>query len=420
MALFLIGGLLLLLAVGVPVAFALGIVGAGAIFFFGSTSFLQLAQSQFSNLNSFVLLAIPFFVLAGNVMVQGRLAGYLYDFMRALTRSITGGPAVGAALASGLFGAMTGSSVAAAAALSRVTVPELDRLGFPRRLSTAVMAAGGTLSILIPPSIVLIIYGAIAKVSVAELFRAAIVPGIVIAFMISTVTFLICRKNGWSVAESASFSEILRTGAKAIPALLMPVIVLGGIYGGIFTPTEAAAIAAVYGLFVGLVVYRSLSIKDLPDLFIASSRMTGSVLIILAGAMFVGMLSTLAGIPQTIVAWVEALNLTPWQFLLMINLVLLVVGCFLDGVTILTVIAPMLMPTLQVLDIDLIHFAIVLTINIEIAAITPPIGMNLFVIGGVSQTKIETIARGVIPFMAALALALISITYLPELFLLPS
>lgn len=420
MATFIIAGVLLLLAFGVPVAFALGLVGLGAIVIFKETSLTQLAQSQFANLDSFVLLAIPFFVLAGNVMVRGKLAGYLYNFMRALTRPITGGPAVGAVFASAIFGAMSGSSAAAAAALGRVTIPELDRLGFPRSFSAGVMAAGGTLSIMIPPSIVFVIYGAIAQVSVAELFIAGIVPGIFLALVIGAVTLWLCARNGWSLAERWSMAEIASTGIKAVPALAMPGIVLGGIYGGIFTPTEAAAVSALYGVFVGLFVYRSLTLKDFPQLFMDSARVTASILIILAAALFIGMLATLAGIPQSIVKAVEALSLSKWQFLLVINIILLVLGCFLDGVTILTVITPLLLPSLRALDIDLIHFAIVLTVNIEIASITPPVGMNLFVISGVSRTPIEAVIRGVVPFIIALTLGLLVIMYLPWLFLLES
>lgn len=418
MTLFIVCALFLLLAIGVPVAFALGLVGLGAVAFFGGTSFTQLAQSQFANLDSFVLLAIPFFVLAGNIMVKGHLATYLYGFMRALTRPITGGPAVGAVLASAIFGAMSGSSAAAAAALGRVTIPELDRLGFPRSFSSGIMAAGGTLSILIPPSIVFVIYGAIAKVSVAELFTAGILPGIFLATLIGIVAFALCLRNGWSRAERFSATEILQTGIKALPALVMPAIVLGGIYGGIFTPTEAAAVSAIYGLIAGLLIYRSMSLADLPALFVDSARMTATILIILAGAIFIGMLSTLAGIPQAIVGAVEALNLSAWQFLLIINILLLILGCFLDGITILTVIMPMLLPSLRLLEIDLIHFAIILCINIEIASITPPVGMNLFVIGSISRTPLETIVRGVVPFILTLTLALLLITYLPALFLL--
>jgi len=418
MAIYIVGSLLAFLVLGVPVAFAIGLAALGSIFLFHSTSLIQLAQSQFANLDSFVLLAIPFFVLAGNVMVHGSLAAYLYNFMRAITRPITGGPALGGVFASAIFGAMSGSSAAAAAALGRVTIPELDRLHYPRSFAAGLMAAGGTLSILIPPSISFVIYGAVAQVSVADLFIAGVVPGIVLATMIGVVTFFMSYRNGWSPAERWSLDELATTGLKAIPALLMPLIVLGGIYAGIFTPTEAAAVSALYGLVCGLFIYRSLHWHDLPAVFIDSARMTATILIILAGAIFIGMLATLAGIPQAIVQAVDSFNLTPWQFLLVVNIVLLVLGCFLDGITILTVVTPLLLPSLRALDIDLIHFAIILTVNIEIASITPPIGMNLFVISSISRTPLETVVRGVLPFIGILAIGLLLVTYFPHAFLL--
>ena len=416
MAIYILSSLFILLALGVPVAFSLGLVGLGAIVLFHGTSFTQLAQSQFANLDSFVLLAIPFFVLAGNIMVRGGLATHLYTFMRALTRPISGGPALGGVLASAIFGAMSGSSAAAAAALGRVTIPELDRLGFPRRFSAGVMAAGGTLSILIPPSIVFVIYGAMAQVSVADLFIAGIAPGIFLALMIGAVTFVMCVRNGWSPAEKLSLRELWATGTRAVPALFMPAIVLGGIYGGIFTPTEAAAVSAAYGLLVALFVYRTLSFRDLPVVFMESARATATILFILAGALFLGLLSTLAGIPQSIVYAVGALHLSQWEFLLALNLILLVVGCFLDGITILTVITPLLLPSLRELHVDPIHFALILTVNIEIASITPPIGMNLFVISSVSQTPLERVSRGVVPFIIVLGIGLLVLTYMPGLF----
>ena len=415
MALFLVCSLFLLLALGVPVAFALGLVGLATVVLFDVTSLTQMAQSQFANLDSFVLLAIPFFILAGNVMVEGRMATPLVDFVRALTRPIAGGTAVGAAIASALFGAMTGSSAASAAALGRVTIPQLNRLGYPPSFSAGLMAAGGTLGIMIPPSIVFIIYGAMAQQSVSKLFLAGLLPGIFITALIAILTYVLVRLNGWADAGRLQLREVFETMRRAAPALLMPGIVLGGIYGGIFTPTEAAAIAALYGLFIGAVVYRTITFKNLPRIFANSAKMTGIILFIIAEALFIGMLATLAGIPSAIVTAVEVANLSHWEFLLVVNLVLLVLGCFLDGVTILTVVAPLLLPSIVKLGIDPIHFGVLLALNIEIASITPPIGINLFVISGISDTAIEQVIRGVVPYVFLLLAALVVVTYVPWL-----
>lgn len=413
MALFLILGLITLLILGVPVAFALGIVGLTTILLFDVTSLTQLAQSQFSGLDSFVLLAIPFFILAGNIMVEARMAPQLFALMREVTRPLRGGDAVGATLSAALFGAMTGSSVASAAALGRIAIPELDRGGYPRGFSGGLLAAGGTLGIMIPPSIVFVIYGAMAQVSVTDMFKAGILPGILVTLCLIVVTLILVNRNGWGQRGPFSGMAALRALGQAGPALLMPVIVLGGIYGGVFTPTEAAAIASLYGLFVAVFVYRSVGIAGLAEIFARSAKMTAAILFIVAQALFIGLLATLAGIPSGIVEAVSALDLQPWMFLLIINLTLLLLGCFLDGVTILTVVAPLLLPAVLALGIDPIHFGIILTLNIEIAAITPPIGMNLFVISGISDTRPEQVIRGVVPFTAIMLLALVVVTYVP-------
>jgi C4-dicarboxylate transporter DctM subunit len=413
MAIFLLVGLFVLLALGMPVAFALGLIGLLTILFFDVTSLTQLAQSQFSSLDSFVLLAIPFFILAGNIMVSARLAPQLFAFVRSFTSPLRGGDAIGATLASAVFGAMAGSSTASAAALGRVVIPELDKGNYPRSFSTGLLAAAGTLGIMIPPSIVFVIYGAIARVSITDMFKAGIIPGLLITAILIAVVIFLAVGRGWGQPIPFSLRVALSAFGHAIPALIMPVIVLGGIYGGIFTPTEAAAIAAVYGLAIGILVYRSIGARELGYIFAASSRTTASILVIVAQAIFVGFLATMAGIPSGIVELVNELQLTPWMFLLVVNIVLLVLGCFFDGVTLLTVITPLLIPTVRELGIDPIHFGIILTLNIEIAAITPPIGLNLFVIAGVSKTPSEQVVRGVIPFLLAMLLALVVITYVP-------
>lgn len=415
MALFLLVTLITLLAFGVPVAFSLGLTGLAMVLFYGSTSVVQLAHSQFAGLDSFVLLAIPFFILAGNVMVEARLAPQLFNFVRAATRSITGGAAVSGTLASGLFGAMTGSSAASAAALGRVIIPELDRLGYPRAFSAGLFAAGGTLGIMIPPSIIFVLYAALARVSVTDMFIAGILPGMLVLAMLIAVTYAIVKRRGWGMAGRFSLREFLTCLRDAGPALLMPVIILGGIYGGFFTPTEAAAVAAVYGLLVGIGFYRTVGWGAIGRVFSESSKMTASVLLILAQALFIGLLVNLAGISTTIVGWVDYLDLNAWQFLLIVNLLLLVLGCFLDGVTILAIIIPILLPSVKALGIDVIHFGVLVTLNIEIAAITPPIGINLFIISGVSKTPIEVVARGAMPFIFAMLVSLVFVTYVPAI-----
>jgi C4-dicarboxylate transporter DctM subunit len=415
MALFIIACMLGLMLIGVPVFFTLGITALLTILFFDVTSLIQLAQSQFSGLNSFVLLAIPFFILAGHVMVETRIAPQLFTFMRSLTGFLPGGTGVGAGLACGVFGAMTGSSAASSAALGGVVIPELDRCGYPRSFSAGLMAAGGTLAILIPPSIVFVIYAVMAGVSVTDIFKAAVIPGILMTLLIIAVTLFMAWRNRWDVVTAFSFKQVGSSFYKALPALTMPIIVLGGIYSGVFTPTEAAAVSAVYGIAVGILLYRNTSLATLARIFTKSAVSTSTILVIVAQALLVGLLATSAGIPAAILSWVNAADLEAWQFLLVVNIILIILGFFFDGITILTVATPLLLPTIKALDIDLIHFGIILTLNIEIACITPPVGMNLFVISSVSRTPLEVIVRGVLPFLAAILVALIVITYVPAL-----
>lgn len=419
MAFMLIGSLLVMLALGLPVAFALWLTGLAAVAIFKVTSFTQIAQSMFSGLDSFVLLAIPFFILAGNIMLRSGFAKYLFDLMQTLVGSVSGGASIGASGASAIFGAMTGSSVASAAALGRVMIPVMGSLGYPRRFTAGLMAAGGTLGILIPPSVTFVIYAEMAQQSVKDLFVAGVVPGLVAATAIGIVAFVISRRHGYGKStEPFSFLAVWRAFVLAGPALLMPAIVLGGIYLGVFTPTEAAAVSAVYGLLIGMFVYRTIRLADLPGIFIDSARSTGAILFILSGALFVGMVATLAGIPDAIVNTITHLNLSPIAFLFLVNAVLLVLGCFLDGFTLLTVVTPLLLPTVKALDINLIHFAIVLTLNIEIAAITPPVGLNLFVITGISGTTMQEVVAGAFPFVFALMATLILLTIFPAITLL--
>lgn len=416
MSLLLVGLILFLLAFGVPVGFALWISGLVFVLVTGATSLTQVAQSIYSSLDSFVLLAVPFFILAGNIMLRSGFAKHLFAFMQSLVGSVPGGASIGASGASAIFGAMTGSSVASAAALGRTMIPTMEALGYPRQYTAGLMAAGGTLGILIPPSVAMVIFAELSQQSVKSLFLAGVVPGLISATAIGIVAFTIAFRHSYGLrTEPFSLRAVWSCFVKAGPALAMPAIVLGGIYSGFTTPTEAAALSVVYGMFIGIFVYRSIGLSDLPAIFVESARGTGSILFILSGALFIGMLATLVGIPQSIVATIGDLNLSPIAFLLLANVVLILLGCFLDGFTLLTVVGPLLLPTVSALGIDPIHFAIVLVLNIEIAAVTPPIGLNLFVITGISGTTMKEVSIGVAPFVLALVAVLLLLTFVPYL-----
>jgi C4-dicarboxylate transporter, DctM subunit len=407
--------LLAVLLIGVPIAFAIGGLAILGNEWFGATSFTRLAETQFSSINSFVITAIPFFILAGNVMLKGRMANSLFQFMAALTRWMTGGAAIGATAACAIFGALTGSSAAAAAALSPVVVPELTRLKYPRSFSCGLIAAGGTLGIMIPPSVVFVVYGALTSTSVADLFLAGVIPGFFLAILLAISAWILSRKNGWGPAEPFVLLDVWKTFKVAVPSLFMPVIVLGGIYSGIFTPTEAAAVSVVYAILVTRFAYKTLQWADLIEIFLESAKSSAVVLIILAASLGIGMLASFLGAADELANFMTGLHLSAWQFLLLVNLILLVLGCFFDGFTLLVLLTPLLLPTLKALDISLIHFAIILTANIEIAAITPPVGFNLFVITGTTGVPLMEVARGVVPFCIALLIGLIILTYVPGL-----
>ncbi|MBU1440817.1 MAG: TRAP transporter large permease [Gammaproteobacteria bacterium] len=410
--------LLILLAVllaGVPIAYAIGGLSILGNQWFGATSFTRLAETQFSSINSFVIMAIPFFILAGNIMLKGQMARSLFDFMSACTRWMTGGVAIGATGACALFGSLTGSSAAAAAALSPVVVPELTRLGYPRSFACGLMAAGGTLGIMIPPSVVFVVYGALTSTSVADLFLAGVIPGLFLAGVLALCCYLLARRGGYGAPQQLLIADVWRTFKAAVPSIMMPVIVLGGIYSGLFTPTEAAAVSVVYAVLVTRFVYRTLAFGDLPGIFADSARSSAVVLIILAASLGIGLLASFLGVAEDLASWLKALDLSAWQFLLAVNVLLLVLGCFFDGFTLLVLLTPLLLPSLRALDINLIHFCIILTANIEIASITPPVGFNLFVISSTTKVRLTEVARGAVPFVIAMLLGLMVLTYVPWL-----
>lgn len=413
--LFLLALMLVVLLVGVPIAYTIGGVAMLGNAWFGATSFTRLAETQFASINSFVIMAIPFFILAGNIMLRGQMARSLFDFTSALTCWIRGGPAIGATGACAIFGALTGSSAAASAALAPVVVPELTRLGYPRHYACGLLAAGGTLGIMIPPSVVFVVYGALTSTSVAKLFVAGILPGLFLTCVIAFTAYLLSFKGGFGASRAFLWRPFARSFYRALPSLLMPVIVLGGIYTGTFTPTEAAAVSVLYALLVTVYVYRSLRWSDMPAVLIESARSSAVVMVILGASVGLGQLASFLGIAQSLAEFLSGLQLSSWQFLLIVNISLLILGCFFDGFTLLVLLTPLLLPSLKAFDIDLIHFAIILTANIEIASITPPVGFNLFVLSATTKLKLQEVIRGTWPFFLALLFGLLVLMYVPFL-----
>ena len=414
-------GLLVLLALGVPVGFAMLITGSIGLYALVGFDALQgvLDSSPLSVASAFEFLTIPLFLLMAEFVLRSGKVDDLFRTTAAWVGELRGGLGMATALAGAGFGAICGTSTASAATLSATSLPAMIRQGYHPSFAAGVVAISGTLALLIPPSVAMVIFAELSQQSVKSLFLAGVVPGLISAVAIGAVAFFISFRHGYGKrTEPFSLGVVWRTFVKAGPALGMPAIVLGGIYLGYTTPTEAAALSVVYGLFVGMCVYRTIGFKDLPGIFLDSARGTGSILFILSGALFVGMLATLVGIPQSIVELIAASDLSPIGFLLLANVMLIALGCFLDGFTLLTVVAPLLLPSVAALGINPIHFAIVLVLNIEIAAVTPPIGLNLFVITGISGTTMKEVAIGVAPFVLALVCVLLLLTFTPYLSLL--
>jgi C4-dicarboxylate transporter DctM subunit len=416
-AVFLIGTLLLLLALRVPVAVSLGLSSVLALLIFGDQTLLSLAQTFFHAMEVYPLLAVPFFIVAGTFLTSGGVARRLIDFATPLTGRLRGGLAMASVLACALFAAVSGSSPATVVAVGSITIAGMVAAGYRREYATGVVTSAGTMAILIPPSIVMVVYGAITETSVGALFIAGIVPGLILtALMMAAITL---RADGLPRQVVATgWREVLHTGRKAFWGLLLIVIVLGGIYGGIFTPTEAAAVSAVYAAVIAVFVYRDIGVRDIPDVLIRSVRVTTMLMFIVANAYLFAFVLTTEQIPQGISASILALELPPWGFLLLVNLILLVAGTLMDPTSVVLILAPIIFPIALELGIDPVHLGVVFVVNLEIGLVTPPVGLNLFVASAVSGLPVTSVIRASVPWLALLLAFLVVVTYVPAISLL--
>jgi C4-dicarboxylate transporter DctM subunit len=416
-AAFLIGALLLFLALRMPVAIALGLSSVSTLLLFGNQTLLSLAQTFFHAMEVYPLLAVPFFIVAGTFLTSGGVARRLIDFAIALTGRLRGGLAMASVLACALFAAVSGSSPATVVAVGSITIAGMVGAGYRREYATGVVTSAGTLAILIPPSIVMVVYGAITETSVGALFIAGIVPGLILTALMMAAIAL--RADGLPrQAAATGWREVLHTGRKAFWGLLLIVIVLGGIYGGVFTPTEAAAVSAVYAAIIAVFVYRDIGVRDIPDVLIRSVRVTTMLMFIVANAYLFAFVLTTEQIPQGISASILALELPPWGFLLLVNLILLVAGTLMDPTSVVLILAPIIFPIAIELGIDPVHLGIVFVVNMEIGLVTPPVGLNLFVASAVSGLPVTSIIRASVPWLALLLAFLVVVTYVPAISLI--
>ncbi|MFV3386175.1 C4-dicarboxylate TRAP transporter large permease protein DctM [Pseudomonas sp. NY15364] len=411
--LFLFLLLFLLMFIGVPIAASLGLAGSITIMLFSPDSVRSLAIKLFETSEHYTLLAIPFFLLSGAFMTTGGVARRLIDFANACVGHIRGGLAIGAVLACMLFAALSGSSPATVAAVGSIAIAGMVRSGYPQAFGAGIVCNAGTLGILIPPSIVMVVYAAATEQSVGKLFMAGVIPGIMLGLVLMIAIYIVARIKKLPALPRASFREWLRAAREAFWGLLLMVIILGGIYTGMFTPTEAAAVAAVYAGFVALFVYKDLTIRECPKVLLESGKLTIMLMFIIANAMLFAHVLTTEQIPQQITAWVVELGLQPWQFLLVVNIVLLVAGAFMEPSAIILILAPILFPIAMQLGIDPIHLGIIMVVNMEIGLITPPVGLNLFVTSAVTGMPLTAVIRAAMPWLMLLLSFLMIITYIP-------
>jgi len=407
--------LFLLMFIGVPIAVSLGLAGSLTIMFFSPDSVRSLAIKLFETSEHYTLLAIPFFLLAGAFMTTGGVAKRLIDFANVCVGHIRGGLAIGAVMACMLFAALSGSSPATVAAVGSIAIAGMVRSGYPQAFGAGIVCNAGTLGILIPPSVVMVVYAAATETSVGKLFMAGVIPGILLGVVLMVAIYIIAVKKNLPAMPKATLSEWLSAARKASWGLLLMVIILGGIYSGMFTPTEAAAVAAVYSAFVAIFVYKDMRLRDCPKVLVESGKLSIMLMFIIANAMLFAHVLTTEQIPQTITAWVVDMGLLPWQFLLVVNLVLLVAGAFMEPSAIILILAPILFPIAMQLGIDPIHLGIIMVVNMEIGLITPPVGLNLFVTSAVTGMSVTEVVKAAMPWLMMLLGFLVLITYIPAI-----
>ena len=409
--------LFVLLFTSTPIAMALGLTSFVYLYYFTTIPLTQVVERLFNALNSFPLMAIPFFILAANIMTRGGISRRLTEFGNALVGQFRGGMAMTAVLACVFFAAVSGSSPATVIAVGTLMIPAMIRHGYSKQFSTGLIATSGSLGILIPPSIPLIVYGIATEQSIGDLFMAGIIPGAVAgAMLLGMAVWVSRRKNyGESTGEPPPKGTRRRALRDAILALMLPVIVLGGIYGGFFTPTEAAAMAVAYSLVVALLVYRELSVKDLAKVLLSSAKTSAMIMFIIANGILFTFVLAAERIPDQITTGIANMSLEPWQFLALVNVLLLVVGMFMETSSAILILAPILLPIAMEMGVDPIHLGIIIVMNLEIGMITPPLGLNLFVASGLSGMSVLQVAKAAIPSAAVLLVALVMVTYLPIL-----
>ena len=410
---------IILLLLQVPISFVLGITTIMYIIVSDNMGLLATApQRLYSSLENYGLLAIPLFMLAGELMNSGGITSRLISFSKTLVGHFRGGLAYVNVISNMLLASIIGSATAQIAMMSRIMVPSMEKEGYTRQFAASTTAAAGLLGPIIPPSMLFIIYGVSSGASIGTMFLAGIMPGIILGLSFLVLIALTGMKQKWATHERASIGEISRSFVKVIPALLVPGVIIIGILSGVFTPTESAAIACIIALLVGFFFYRELKIKDLPQIMVNTAMTTATITLLIAMANLFGWLLSFEQIPQAIANWMVSLSENPLVFLLIVNLFLLLVGMFMDGIAALIILVPIFAPLLINYGIDPIHFGVIICINLTIGLLTPPVGAGLYIASSLADVKLETLTRAIWPFLLASFVALLIITYWPQMVLL--
>lgn len=408
-------GLLLLLFLGMPIGIALGMATFAFIHLGTNLPLIIVPQRMFVTTDSFPLMAIPFFILAGAIMENSGISEKLIRFVNSLVGHITGGLAIVVIVTSAFFAAISGSSAATVSAIGAILIPAMIRHGYHKNFAAAVQCCSGQMGIIIPPSIAMVLYGVATETSIGDLFKGGILPGILMASLLSLTAYIICKQRNYKGVGKASPKERWEAFRESIWALLMPVIVLGGIYSGFFTPTEAAGIAVIYSYIAGRFIYKQLDFQKTVKLLIEAAITTSVIMFIIA---FAGTFAWLLGrlrIPAEIAVWITSIADTPFMFLLLVNLFLFAVGMFLDGAPAIMILAPLLAPIAKSYGIDLVHFGLIMVVNLAVGLCTPPVGINLYLASRIADTRMECILKDVSVFLLALVATTLIITYVPWL-----
>ncbi|MBU0603873.1 MAG: TRAP transporter large permease subunit [Gammaproteobacteria bacterium] len=407
--------LLVLMLTGMPVSISLGLTVLTFLFTMTDVPVESVALKLFTGIEKFEIMAIPFFILAGNFLTHGGVAKRMINFATSMVGHFHGGLGMGGVVACGLFAAVSGSSPATVAAIGAILLPAMVKQGFPMKFGAGIVASSGALGILIPPSIVMVMYAVSTNSSIGALFMAGIIPGALLLFMLGFTTWWRAKKNNYPRMPKVAVADRLKAFRESFWGLMLIVLVMGGIYTGLFTPTEAAAMSAVYAFVIAVFVYRDLPLSRMPKVLLDAANMSAMLLYIITNAILFSFLLTSEQIPQAMAAWLVESGMGPLGFLIVVNIMLLLAGNIMEPSSIILITAPILFPVATALGIDPIHFGIIITVNMEIGMITPPVGLNLYVGSGIAGMGMTEMTKSVMPWLITMLVFLLIVTYWPGL-----